>query len=226
MKILILGFQRSGTTILRRIINSHPEVKRIMHESFLLTKCQNKPQLKKQLVKHNINIKKDNWGEKVPYYPNIRRTPTVKYCEKWIEYFGEQSRIIHIVRHPYDITLSIMKKYAGQNKFHVPLTIYKRKVINTIPQIMNLDNTLTIKYEQLITHPDITIPMIYEFCGVDSTIDYKHYLQKLKNKKYQSIDSSRAFAYKKKKIKSDIDISEVLQIANTIEGPEYKGDTM
>ena len=76
MNILITGIQRSGTTLLRRIFTVHPQVKRIFHESFFLTKFKTAKTLRNYLINaRGINPKKDIWGEKCPYFPNIRRKP-------------------------------------------------------------------------------------------------------------------------------------------------------
>ena len=78
MKILIVGFQRSGTTLLRRILHSHPEVRRIFHEEFLLKKCPTKDSLHRYLMNYDIFPDEDNWGEKVPFYPSARKIPILK----------------------------------------------------------------------------------------------------------------------------------------------------
>ena len=117
MKILLVGFQRSGTTLLRRILQVHPEIHRVFHEPFLLNITKTKDQVLQFAQKNGIsNPLKETWGEKVPYYPAVRKHNVVKYCEKWNEYFGKESIIIHIVRHPYDIANSVVKKYKHETK--------------------------------------------------------------------------------------------------------------
>jgi len=89
MKILIVGFQRSGTTLIRRLFAMHPEIKLLAHENFFLAKYGNN---KKKISTHihnwkQVNIDKDNWGDKTPYYPNIRKIPVRKYCDMWLDMF-------------------------------------------------------------------------------------------------------------------------------------------
>ena len=221
MQILIIGFQRSGTTLLRRIINGHPEVKKIFHEQFLLNKFVNVKILFAYLRVRGINPKKGNWGEKVPFYPSVKGFPIINYCETWNDYFDRRSRILHIIRHPLDVAFSITNKYKKQN-FNYALKLYKERMIKYIPKIMEMDNTFTFKYEDLLLNPDKLIPRIFWFCGLDKDTDFKSYLSKIPNSKYQKIDKSRSFAYKKKKFRYDVDLTDVIKVCNMIDGPEYK----
>jgi hypothetical protein len=220
MKILIIGFQRSGTTLMRRIIQGHPDVKRIFHESFLLNRFKTKLLLANFIRSSDINFKKDTWGEKIPFYPNLRKTSTLKYCEMWNDLFGNKSRILHIVRHPIDVTLSISKKYKRSNTT-APLKMYKGKMSSVIPAFDKMPNVMSFKYENLLINPDEVLSKIFEFCKIQKDVDFRQYLSKISNKKYQKFDKTRAFAHKKGTFKSPIDLSGVYQIANTIDGPEY-----
>ncbi len=221
MKILIIGFQRSGTTLMRRIVQGHPDIKRIFHESFFLKKYLTKQELLKFISKKNINVKKDNWGEKVPFYPNFQKYPTLKYCDTWNEWFGDDSRILHIIRHPVDIAFSVVNKYKNKN-FDMPINLYRTKMVKYIPLISLKKNTFTFKYEDLLMNSDILLPKIFEFCKVDKDVDFRKYLLTIPNSKYTKLDQSRVFAYKKKEYKLNYDLTEVLDIANKIDGPEYE----
>jgi hypothetical protein len=205
---------------MRRIVNGHPDVNRIFHESFLLKRFKSRKLLSNFILSKNMNFKKDTWGEKVPFYPNLRKIPPLKYCEKWNDWFGNKSRIIHIVRHPIDVTLSISKKYKSNNTT-VPLKLYKNKMMNLIPELNNMSNVMTFKYEKLLINPDDILPEIFEFCNIKKDVDFRQYLSTLKNPKYQKFNKSRVFAHKKGKFKSPIDLTDVYQIINTIDGPEY-----
>ena len=221
MKILIIGFQRSGTTLMRRIMQEHPDVRKIYHEHFLLRQYKTKDALMKALAGRNIDPINDNWGEKCPYYPNIRQIPLLKYCGTWNKYFGNESRILHIVRHPVDVAFSVLNKRKN-GSIDGPLKMYSQRMPNNIPNIDNMSNVMTFKYENVLINPDDILPKIFEFCGLRKNIKFRKYLKKLENPKYQTLDPSRAFAYKKKNVKIKQDLTEVIRIANTIDGPEYE----
>ncbi len=221
MIIILMGFQRSGTTILRRIFTVHPQVKRLMHEPFLLKKFKQKNQLINHIKSTGIDLKKDNWGEKVPFYPNIRKIYPPKYCEMWHEWFGKQVRVIHIIRHPVDIARSVMSKYKVK-KPEMCFRYYNKIISRIIPEFEKMKYVKTIKYEDLLMNPDNVVREIYAFCNLDSKFDYKKGLSKFENTRYAKIDPSRGFAYKNAKIKFKYNIEPSLEIVNMIPGPIYE----
>lgn len=92
MKILLTGFQRSGTALLKHVIRNHPDVKKIFHENCLLNKGL--PYIESIC---NFDINKETWGEKLPWFeikPIKKYNGTIfQYCEDWIELFPD-SKII------------------------------------------------------------------------------------------------------------------------------------
>lgn len=220
MKILIIGFQRSGTTLLRRLVTMHPDVRSIMHEYFLLAKHKNEGAVKSLMQSRGIK-KDENWGDKTPYYPNIRRIPVKKYCEHWRQIFGKQARIIHVYRHPYDVAFSIDHKYKGQN-FIKGISLYRRAIPRAL-ETLDMPFMLSFKYEELVTNPDKIVPDIYKFCGLKE-IDFRERMKLWENKKYQSFDPTRVFAYKGKKIptiKEPLD-DIILDLNDKLGGPRYE----
>ena len=223
MQILIYGFQRSGTTLLRRLIGLHPEVKRMFHEQLVLRRLEPNPRMLRIYLRNmGVDIKNDNWGEKVPYYNTAKRMSPIKYCEKWMETFRKKGKIIHIIRHPYDSAFSVVKKYNDINGITGPLKIYK----NVVPKVLKtLDcgyPVLNIKYEDLLMNPDETVYKIYDFCGLTPNIDYKERMKKIENRKYKEINSDRSFAYKKKEFKVNVDMSDVIELLNKFPGITYE----
>jgi len=218
MKILIIGFQRSGTTLSRRILNCHPQVKALFHERFLLKRYKTKKALFSAL--NNIDPNNDNWGEKCPYYPSIRKIPVMDYINTWNEYFGNESRILHIIRHPIDVSLSAWRK-RKRGTFNGPLNKYAQIMPKYIPEIDSVDNVMTFKYENLLINPDDVIPQIFEFCGLKSNVNFRKLMKKHSNPKYQSLDASRAFAYKRNAVKVKVNLTKAIKAANKIEGPKY-----
>jgi len=228
MQILIIGFQRSGTTMLRRILTVHPHIRVVFHERFLLRQYKTKDQVLKFLGEQKVHPYDEWWGEKCPFYPAIRKVPVIDYCKRWIEYFGETSRILHIVRHPHDIALSVQKKAANKGRkmkggLEEPLEMYQTRMRIYVPKIKNMKNTFTFKYEDLLITPDIVLPQIFEFCNIDKDIDFRAALSTLKQDKYKTIDPSRAFAYRTKpRIKTKTDLTSTYNVINrTIGGVDY-----
>lgn len=220
MNILIIGFQRSGTTLLRRIFHSHPDIKRMFHEEFLLNRCKNKKELLEYLKDKNIDPNKDNWGEKTPFYPGMRKTSVKVYTQTWSRYFGKTSRILHIVRHPYDVALSIQNKYSNQNLTGA-LKTYRRSMPTIMKILQDTPRCYSFKYEDLLLNPDTQIPKIMKFCQLPM-FDYKTRLANIPNPRYQKIDPTRAFAHKEKFKSPNIQMESVIKIVNCITGSKYE----
>jgi hypothetical protein len=222
MNILVVGFQRSGTTLLRRLLQLHPQVRRIYHENFLLKICKDKQTLIQFVENRGIDVTKDNWGEKVPYFPSARKFPIIKYCEKWNKFFNSKSRILHIIRHPYDVAVSNVNKFKYIKNLEQPIRTYKGIVPVATKKIMKMNNTYTFKYEDLLINPDDMLFKIYKHCGLKPDINFRKKMRTIKNRKYQKIDPSRAFAYKKEqKLNFDFDLDCVFDILNEIDGVKY-----
>ena len=112
MKILVIGFPRSGTTMMQRIIRQHPDVKKVFFETNLMKLIGTE--------KENLLNKKfpqgKNIGEKVIYEKEVMGKATndaptpVDYCKMWNKGFKNEARIIQIIRHPYDVWNSLLIK--------------------------------------------------------------------------------------------------------------------
>jgi len=223
MNILVIGMQRSGTTLLRRLCLVHPKVRKMFHEHFILKKCTSVKDIEKYIKKYGINSKKHIWGEKCPYYPNIRKIKPENYCERLYELYPDKLKVIHIIRHPLDIANSNVKKFKNINNVTAPLNIYKRTIPRIITNLSKFPYVIQIKYEDLLQEPDIVLQKIYRFCNLEEHIDFRKLLKKhFVDSRYQSLDSSRAFAFMETEQKLKIDFDDVFDITDKIEGPKYK----
>jgi len=254
MKIFLTGFQRSGTTLLRDVMMKHPDVKHIFHEqgilrlsksklysethlldSHLLTEKENGRLRKHYQLKIDFSLEKDTWGEKIPYYNmHIRKNDSnfslFDYCDRWNDYFDENSRIIHIIRHPIDVALSTQT--IGYAKSILPPL---RTYIQNVPAVLkhfrlNLDNVFTIKYEDLITNPNTSLKSLYDFCGLNSSSTLvNHILLKEDFYWFSKINQSRAFNYKNNN-KLDLrhilsmfpQLEDIINELNNKHGPKYE----
>jgi len=211
MKIFITGFQRSGTTLLRRIIHFHPDVRAILHERNILKRGFNN-------IKFNID--KENWGEKLPWFSSKRKI--LEYCKEWNKRFKNDAKIIQIVRHPKDVMNSNLKKF--RKPYRTTFNIMNSSFPKIIIGIDELSNCLSIKYENLVMDPDNTFLKMFDFIGLDSSPNIIKDLRYSKtNYRLNGIQPSRAFAYKKENNDfSGFDFSKINEILNKIEGSLYE----
>lgn len=211
MKILVIGFQRSGTTLLRRLLEFHPDIKIMLHETrFLKSK---KKQTNKQIVDYLINYKVKNqiytgkdpitetWGEKVPWAGNGR--DIISYSNRWVAKFGEEACIIHIVRHPMDVALS------NHRKTNANIRAVIKNYSESVPRVIENIDSLLIKFEDLVIHPKKILKRIFNYCQVNSEEKILNKIVKADKKQlryFNSINKSRAFAYKKDPLSSKFEI--------------------
>jgi len=238
MKIFITGFMRSGTTLLRDLIEKHPDVKKMFHERGIISvskkdlykakvlpdvrfinrqsikKNKKVKGIKKTQFRVNFSLRKDNWGEKIPYYERYItkgrfRGGIIKYCNRWNSYFKNDSVIIHIVRHPIDVAISSVRR--GFSISHKKCLIhYFRSVPFVIKNTKRYRNLLTIKYEDLVLNPEDTLKIIFLHCGLNSN---QKIIKDIINRKdiffYGKMKKSRAFSYKKRE--QNIKINKLLE---------------
>lgn len=184
-KILIIGFQRSGTTLLRRLISFHPDVTKCFHETKLLSKKN---------FNKNIN---GNWGEKIPWYDGSGKF-IINYVNKWIDLFKEEARILHIIRSIDDVVNSNFNfksfdKNETKNK-------YIKSMFNVRKTFYHEPKYKEILFENLVTGPFKSSLEIFKFCNLDHS---EHIIKDIispgkdKWRYFDNINSKRANNYKK-----------------------------
>jgi len=233
MKILVIGFPRSGTTMMQRIIRQHPDVKKVFFETNLMKLIGTE--------KENLLNKKfpqgKNIGEKVIYEKEVmgkanKDAPTpVDYCKRWNKRFKNEAKIIQIIRHPYDVWNSLLIKKYVRRDIRDAIIKMEKKYFEFVPtyftRIARFKNCLTVKYEDVVKNPEIVIPEIYSYCKLDSSF-----------KSRERMRAGRLFAYKRNgfrihdfrlhkqknrfmKVMSE-NIEDCLEILNQFPGPEYE----
>jgi hypothetical protein len=176
----------------------------------------------------NFNMKKANWGEKMPYWvprfaKNGYKGAVGKYCRTWNEYFGKEARILNIIRYPLDVAIST-KNRGWARGLRGPLRQYRKTLPAVIRQFKNHDinNIMHVQFENLVTDPTETLKEIYKFCGLRNG---DKVVSKVVNNKnifrFKGINSKRAQSHKLEGVKpKNYDLS-ILDLLNTLDGIQY-----
>lgn len=179
-RILIIGFQRSGTTLLRKIFQRHSDVRIMFHEKRILNKSE---ELQKQIDK----LKNENWGEKVPYYGNS----LVRYVKNWQKLFPKNYKVIHIVRHPHDVLDS--NKRTFNKRCNLSAHYYNQYV----PQILRNNNDIKhVRFEDLVIDQNKTMKDLFHYCDLDSSDNTIDQIRSKDFKYFKSINEKRAFEFR------------------------------
>lgn len=204
-KILIIGFQHSGTTMLRLLIQAHPQVSKIYDEHRYIEINKPKEWLM-PIIKKDIypNGKRMSWGDKIPWVDG-KGNRIIRLSKRWFKFFGKTARVIHILRHPLDVALSISPMYKNSLKL----------ILKSDPKVINFVNSdrraSTILFEDLVTKPKEKLSNIFSFCNLKH--DEKTIKRVMNTElKYGKINSDRAFAYKTKNLNENVDYSKLIDM--------------
>lgn len=153
--IFIAGYQHSGTSVLRRLIGSHPSVFEVSVECVPKSICQ------KKLLKGNVNNLKHV----------VCKSPIIWFTDVYKKIIEEQGDYrINIARNPLDVFSSLYLRYKNydpsrRNYEDVRHWVeWARYFLDSTP-----DRDLNIKYEDLFVGEDPNmeaIDRIISHCGL------------------------------------------------------------
>ena len=171
--MLIIGYERSGTTLLRRIVSMCPELKGdIVHEKakIFMNLTNRKEAIDRLTFQSTQNgIKLDSmssirYGIKLPYTTFKRGK---RFIDKFLSLFPD-GRIIHIKRDPlYSINSQVSTFKSNPNKCIVDY-------FNSVPKVMKYikdRDVYFLKYEDLIEFPRQCVKDIFTWMGADVSFD-------------------------------------------------------
>jgi hypothetical protein len=188
--IFITGYERSGTTLLRRLISMHPNLQyELVHENIgPMMKAKTRGEAITNLTYPATQAGKKTGstmslesGIKMPY---LNYSQAKKQIMKFLDLFiGEGGSVIHIVRHPVGAIDSQMRTF--KKKFEVCFKNYFEAVPNVSYIIKKLTPvSLEVSFTELLTNPSTTLTAIYEWLddpfGVKARGSYdKDYIDKV-----------------------------------------------
>lgn len=183
MKILVVGFPRSGTSLTYRIFEKHPQVKRMFFEKWVIKKSKTKEEFYNRFPIFSGGI----CGEKVICEKRVTgkigktNQTMVDYCLKWNDWFGKEAKIVQIIRYPFDALNSLVmskNRFKRGPMFNLVYQEYLKFIPDYMVEISKIHNCKTIQYENLIEKPDETIKSLYKHCGLDPNFKFQEGIRK------------------------------------------------
>jgi len=231
MKALIISFPRSGTSLTLRLFKKHPQIERVFFETKLLRKFP----VKKRLVNlYKPFGKGRNCAEKIIYEgatfgSKTKDTPQM-YCDRWNQFFGNQAKIIQIIRDPRDVWNSLILKLYIKRHWEYMMINRLNNYFDSLGQILSdidqYENSLTIKYEDLVLNSNEVIKKIYNFCELDP-FEYKEIMKLKKVFLYKTIGMRIDTDVRVKKYRKEFNeifyrrLPEMINILNKFPGIKY-----
>jgi tetratricopeptide (TPR) repeat protein len=178
LPILIVGMIRSGTTLVERILASHPRVGAGGEVKFLAAHYDQNPALGLRIPAKSAQIA----NEYIELLQNLApgksrvtdKMPSNYRALGQIHSMLPNARIVHCMRHPVDTCISI---YA--HLFHNPPEFacdrdnivfgyqeYQRLIAHW-REVLPADRFIEIQYEELVANREPVLRRLLEFCGLE-----------------------------------------------------------
>jgi len=202
--IFLIGFPRSGTTLLDTILRSHPLIE-VLEEKPTIDKFINHLKIKnKGNISELENVDEDFISEVRSVYFNernkyIKFDNNKTYIDKMplsIIHVGElirffpNAKFIFALRNPYDVVLScFMQNFTPNNAMINFFNLYDTSTL--YDQVMSLweeysklygSNLFTIKYEDVVNNFDKSINELLNFLELDWSDNVKEYYKTAKKR--------------------------------------------
>jgi len=184
--ILIGGCARSGTTLLQSILSAHPSIFVFPDEiaAFNHWKIQTSGEripvridkLYRETLRHRIPSRVTRWCSKAP--------SNVSHIGDIMQFYNNKVKFIHIIRDIRDVVLSKHPKKKEQ------YWVTPERWLNDVGKGLKYKdhpNVLTIKYEDLILHPETTIKAICSFIGENNCQEIHNWRTHTKIKKSKAL---------------------------------------
>jgi tetratricopeptide (TPR) repeat protein len=186
--IFILGMPRSGTTLLEQIISSHPNVQGLEEIDFLSRSITSSVPHKsleefyEKIIKNPSEVfaqVEKQYFEKVlakkdhEFSHHTDKMPVNYKLIGFIKQSMPNAKVIHCVRDPKDIFVSILKNYFGKLGFSYAYDPEKLShTLNLYTEYMHFwkkiygDFIYDLKYEDLVNNPEKEIKNLLKFCNL------------------------------------------------------------
>ena len=225
--VFLVGAERSGTTLLRLMLNNHPQISWQSESEYMVDKVdssENWPPLEdyyKHLLKdrifmdsgHKIDRSLDYVGLVKSFLPNMKTDFESAIigatCHRGFEkllLIWPEARFIHISRDPRDVARSnIGMGWAGNVWHGIERWIDSEKSWESLVNKLSSDDYFELHYEDLVANPGYVLTEICHFLGVNYHANMLNYHQ---NSTYLPPDRNLIYQWEKKLAKREIQLIE------------------
>jgi hypothetical protein len=180
--LFVLGVNNSGTTVLTKLLETHPAIRALPSEGQLLTDAFPRPDrlgverlwsarmdLFRWTESHDgapaLQAKKD-WLEHYPNRPGVllEKSPPNTLRSLWLQKHFSPSRFLAIVRHPYAVCEGIRRR----RNYSIEQAAQHWFTANTclLEDMEFLLRSLLIRYEDLVSNPERCLNQVQDFLGI------------------------------------------------------------
>jgi len=177
--IILGGCGRSGTTLALSLLSSHPDIFAIPYETKVFCpgaydeasapRAQRELSIRKifpHLARSSPRPHASRWCEKTP--------KNVLFFEEILALFSRRVKIIHLVRDGRDVVLS--KHPLRPDAYWVSAERWVKEVQAGL-RFSKDPNVLTVRYEDLILDPAVTIPKVEDFLELEHRISADNWVE-------------------------------------------------
>lgn len=204
--VFVVGFPRSGTTLLDNVLDTHNDLL-VLSERKILSATANEmkqfgkrypkdiPTLSREelaiLRRRYVEVITDEQGFKIPSSGIIiEKNPNFTNQIPFIKALYPQSKLIVCIRHPLDVCLSCLQQNFVINAYTAHLLVFKDIVNHYIEVFQLLERyelelgleVLYVRYEDLVEDLETEIKKIYTYIGVAPNNSYLEFHNHAANK--------------------------------------------
>jgi Sulfotransferase family len=189
--LFILGVNNSGTTLLARILETHPQIKALPHEGQFLTNALPHPEKENVVRLWTKKLKTFRWlddDDPLPalkakadwrlHYPSgpgylLEKSPPNTIRSRWLQKNFVPSKFIAITRHPYAVCEGIQRRMGCS--IEEAATHWKIATDYLMQDIPYLKQSFQFRYEDFVERPAHVAMQIQEFLGLEMPFDLSQF---------------------------------------------------
>jgi hypothetical protein len=221
--VFLVGSERSGTTLLRLMLDHHPKIAFNLESEYIVTQISDDG-VYPEIVRYREWLKNDrvfqhshfeiderlDYTELVNDFLNQKKTrdnkqivgATIHFHFHKLAQIWPSAKYIYLYRDGRDVASSVVRMgWAGNVYVAADWWLKAEQEWDEVRQALDSDNWIEIRYEDLIAKTELELERICTFIGVERSRAMLDYVQ---NSTYQSPDPSLSYQWKTTMRKVDV----------------------